>query len=328
MFASYEHFLRPRGRGAVGRARRSTSASTRAPGRRSPTRGSTELVAGLLRGRGGRRRAPRAPSVDGPRRARCFARPAARRGAPRAVLRPLRGAPSGWTTRARTCPTEFLELFEVRLPEAAAGAPGEAVGLYHMVLEGVVFTAGQLALLDLVDDRLPGLTAGHRARCCATSAGTSASARAACAGSRLRRGGDPGRGRARGGAVGARVGGARVDGCAAAARGPAAGSVGGAVTSSWRRRRSRAPSPRSSSCTRGSARSRCGATSRRGWRRRPAGGRCSTRARATGSPTCRACRARRASCTRRRSTSCPSCCARRHRAARCSSATATAARSR
>ena len=29
-----------------------------------------------------------------------------------------------------------------------------------MVLEGVVFTAGQLALLDLLDDRLPGLLAG------------------------------------------------------------------------------------------------------------------------------------------------------------------------
>ena len=54
----------------------------------------------------------------------------------------------------------FLELFEERLPEAAASAPGEAVGLYHMVLEGVVFTAGQLALLDLVDDRLPGLKQG------------------------------------------------------------------------------------------------------------------------------------------------------------------------
>jgi len=55
---------------------------------------------------------------------------------------------------------QFRELFEVRLPEAVAGAPGEAVGLYHMILEGVVFTAGQLALLDLVDDRLPGLKAG------------------------------------------------------------------------------------------------------------------------------------------------------------------------
>jgi len=55
---------------------------------------------------------------------------------------------------------QFRELFEVRLPEAVAVAPGEAVGLYHMILEGVVFTAGQLALLDLVDDRLPGLKAG------------------------------------------------------------------------------------------------------------------------------------------------------------------------
>jgi len=54
----------------------------------------------------------------------------------------------------------FLELFETRLPEAVSGAPGDAVGLYHMVLEGVVFTAGQLVLLDLVDDRLPGLRQG------------------------------------------------------------------------------------------------------------------------------------------------------------------------
>jgi ribonucleoside-diphosphate reductase beta chain len=56
--------------------------------------------------------------------------------------------------------TEFLELFEVRLPAAAAQSGVEAVGLYHMILEGVVFTAGQYALLELVDDRLPGLRAG------------------------------------------------------------------------------------------------------------------------------------------------------------------------
>src|SRR3954451_19963636 len=56
---------------------------------------------------------------------------------------------------------EFRELFEVRLPEAVAGAPGEAVGLYHMVLEGVVFTAGQLVLLELLADApLPGLRRG------------------------------------------------------------------------------------------------------------------------------------------------------------------------
>ena len=61
--------------------------------------------------------------------------------------------------RAHVSPA-FLELFETRLPEAVVGVPGEAIGLYHMILEGVVFTAGQLALLDLVDDRLPGLKAG------------------------------------------------------------------------------------------------------------------------------------------------------------------------
>jgi ribonucleoside-diphosphate reductase beta chain len=55
---------------------------------------------------------------------------------------------------------EFAELFAVRLPEAAQRAGVEAVGVYHMVLEGVVFTAGQLALLELVDDRLPGLREG------------------------------------------------------------------------------------------------------------------------------------------------------------------------
>jgi ribonucleoside-diphosphate reductase beta chain len=55
---------------------------------------------------------------------------------------------------------EFAELFEVRLPEAARRAGVEAVGVYHMVLEGVVFTAGQLALLEILDDRLPGLREG------------------------------------------------------------------------------------------------------------------------------------------------------------------------
>jgi ribonucleoside-diphosphate reductase beta chain len=63
-------------------------------------------------------------------------------------------------------PAAFLELFEVRLPAlaralaAGEGDLGAAVGLYHMVLEGVVFTAGQLALLETLDDRLPGLRRG------------------------------------------------------------------------------------------------------------------------------------------------------------------------
>jgi ribonucleoside-diphosphate reductase beta chain len=64
-------------------------------------------------------------------------------------------------------PAAVLELFEVRLPalaaELAAGRAGlgEGVGLYHMVLEGIVFAAGQRALLDdLADGALPGVREG------------------------------------------------------------------------------------------------------------------------------------------------------------------------
>jgi ribonucleoside-diphosphate reductase beta chain len=64
-------------------------------------------------------------------------------------------------------PAPFLELFEDRLPamaaELAAGRTGltEGVSLYHMLLEGVVFDAGQLALLDqLADGVLPGVREG------------------------------------------------------------------------------------------------------------------------------------------------------------------------
>jgi ribonucleoside-diphosphate reductase beta chain len=64
-------------------------------------------------------------------------------------------------------PAALLDLFEVRLPavaaELAAGRTGlgEAVSLYHMLLEGVVFDAGQCALLDdLADGALPGLREG------------------------------------------------------------------------------------------------------------------------------------------------------------------------
>ena len=74
---------------------------------------------------------------------------------------------------------EFAGWFEVRLPEAAARNGVEAVGLYHMILEGVVFTAGQYALLETA--RRPASRACRRgwSSCCATSAGTSASGRAA-----------------------------------------------------------------------------------------------------------------------------------------------------
>ncbi|MGH2945133.1 MAG: ribonucleotide-diphosphate reductase subunit beta [Solirubrobacteraceae bacterium] len=61
----------------------------------------------------------------------------------------------------------FLALFEHRLPAVAHALSvsdarlDDAVGLYHMVLEGVVFTAGQLAILDLLEENpLPGVRRG------------------------------------------------------------------------------------------------------------------------------------------------------------------------
>jgi ribonucleoside-diphosphate reductase beta chain len=64
-------------------------------------------------------------------------------------------------------PAPLVELFEGTLPKLAGElARGEAnleqgVSLYHMLLEGVVFTAGQRALLDdLEDGALPGVREG------------------------------------------------------------------------------------------------------------------------------------------------------------------------
>lgn len=64
-------------------------------------------------------------------------------------------------------PPAFVDLFEQRLPavaaDLAAGHTGLAEGLsmYHMLLEGVVFDAGQQALLDeLADGALPGVREG------------------------------------------------------------------------------------------------------------------------------------------------------------------------
>jgi ribonucleoside-diphosphate reductase beta chain len=66
-------------------------------------------------------------------------------------------------------PPALLELFEERLPavvaELAAGHTGlaDGVSLYHMLLEGVAFFAGQHALIDeLADGVLPGAAEGVR----------------------------------------------------------------------------------------------------------------------------------------------------------------------
>ena len=64
-------------------------------------------------------------------------------------------------------PAGVIELFEERLPamagELAAGRTGvdAGIGLYHMILEGIVLAAGQCALLaDLEDGALPGVREG------------------------------------------------------------------------------------------------------------------------------------------------------------------------
>ena len=64
-------------------------------------------------------------------------------------------------------PAGVLELFEERLPAVAGELAEErrelaaGVGLYHMILEGIVFGAGQSALLDdLEDGALPGVREG------------------------------------------------------------------------------------------------------------------------------------------------------------------------
>ena len=64
-------------------------------------------------------------------------------------------------------PAGVLELFEERLPamarELAAGRTGvdAGIGLYHMILEGIVLLAGQRALVaDLEDGAMPGVLEG------------------------------------------------------------------------------------------------------------------------------------------------------------------------
>jgi ribonucleoside-diphosphate reductase beta chain len=75
------------------------------------------------------------------------------------VVAEVAGVPGGGCAQRLTAVRErlspaFLELFEDRLPsvarDLATGDTGleRAVALYHMVLEGVVFTAGQLATLE------------------------------------------------------------------------------------------------------------------------------------------------------------------------------------
>jgi ribonucleoside-diphosphate reductase beta chain len=86
----------------------------------------------------------------------------------REVMRFPGASPEGRHRAARAAVGDgLLELFERRLPQVAASLADHeveldrAVGLYHMVLEGVVLAAGQGALLsELEDGALPGVRDG------------------------------------------------------------------------------------------------------------------------------------------------------------------------
>jgi len=163
VIAGYEHFLRIADRVQWDEADIDLSADALA----WPAAGDervAELIAGFCVGEAGvaEHLAPFLPAAS-PAAARCFAaQERDERRHARFVARAAREVLGGGDPRALLSP-DFLELFEVRLPEAAAAAArdlGDAVGLYHMVLEGVVFTAGQYALLERLDPRLPGLRQG------------------------------------------------------------------------------------------------------------------------------------------------------------------------
>jgi len=156
VFASYEHFLDIAASVQWDEREIPLRVDARAWPRLADAR-LTELVAGFCVGEAGVAE-HLAAFADGPA-AECFA--AQQRDEERHARFFARYAAAvGMDDPREHVSDAFLELFEERLPAAVAGAPGEAVGLYHMVLEGVVFTAGQLVLLDLVDDRLPGLRQG------------------------------------------------------------------------------------------------------------------------------------------------------------------------
>lgn len=125
------------------------------------------LIAGFALGEAGvaAELAPFAAAASDPLAARCFA--AQQRDEARHSEFFARVAAEVTGGRGRL-DRSFEALFAERLPAVARalardpGSLGAAVGLYHMVLEGVVFTAGLLALEELLAPRadLPGLKRG------------------------------------------------------------------------------------------------------------------------------------------------------------------------
>jgi ribonucleoside-diphosphate reductase beta chain len=163
VIAGYEHFERIAGRVQWDEAEIDLSADALAWPQAGDAR-VAELIAGFCVGEAGvaEHLAPFAAAAS-PAAARCFA--AQERDERRHARFYARAAREvlGCADPRALLSDEFLELFEVRLPEAAAAAADDlagAVGLYHMVLEGVVFTAGQYALLERLDPGMEGLRRG------------------------------------------------------------------------------------------------------------------------------------------------------------------------
>ena len=181
MIADYDHFLELARRAQWDEAEVDLRQDAAAwPGLDGADRARLErLLAGFCVGEAGvaEHLRPFGPTARDPVAARCFAaqeRDEARHSAFfDRVAREVLGVPGDTPAERRGAlrgllDPGFLELFERRLPDVAGrlargeGGLERAVGLYHMVLEGVVFTAGQLALLDVLDahPELPGLKHG------------------------------------------------------------------------------------------------------------------------------------------------------------------------
>src|SRR3954453_17502765 len=130
VFASYEHFLDIAASVQWDERSIALDADARAWPRVATPR-LTELVAGFCVGETGVAE-HLAVFADGPAAA-CFAAQQRDEARHARLFARYAGAVGLGGPRALVSPA-FLELFEERLPRAAAEAPGEAVGLYHMVL--------------------------------------------------------------------------------------------------------------------------------------------------------------------------------------------------
>jgi len=170
MLAGYEHLLRAARRLRWDEAALDLRADARAwaqldEARRAPVR---RLVAGFLVAEAAVAAAldPFVAAADDPLVRACFA---AQQADEERHARFFARAARLTGARAQDAPPAVRDLFEHRLPETAAALArgdatlGDAVALYHLVLEGVVFAAGQEALMGALEPAgLAGMHDGAR----------------------------------------------------------------------------------------------------------------------------------------------------------------------